>query len=326
MRNTLAIAAAALLAAMAVACSDSTNPEVSPTAYQSQASIQILNPKTGELTTYAPGFKTGSGVMLSTTAPTQAPAMLIADNDASVSKSGPAHLSVTTYDAQSHKNQIIYLYSQAGPPTAIQHYIDGKLITETKNTWTKISGGWYRSLTTLQVINPTSGAILGSEAVQGTYTVVTKPCNPAQPGTNCAPPQVVINNAPLTHKLAGYAGLAIANIFAPADALAQSGLPGLFGPCTTEWLKYQAAGLALAIAAVALAACPECLITEAAFAAAMYACAEAENSLLDCELKSQGYAGGGGGSGGAGSGGGGDWGCGAGIVTQACTMITEYTQ
>ena len=76
-------------------------------------------------------------------------------------------------------------------------------------------------------------------------------------------------------RMAGWAGLAFANAFAPADALAQTGIPSIFGPCTQEWLTYQAAGLALAAAALALAACPECAVTEAAFAAAMYACAKA---------------------------------------------------
>lgn len=336
-QRLIGAAMAALAAALIVAaCSDSTiAPQASPTNYSSETSIQIMNPTTGVLTKYTPGFKTGPGVALSTTAPASQPAMLLADNAASVSHIGAAHTSATTIDAQKHKHQIIYLYSQNGPPTAVQHYIDGKLVTETKNSWTKITGGWYRSLTTLQVINPTTGAILSSQAIEGTYTVVTKPCDP-KVTSSCGPPQTVLNNpdTPPTNRifgdrLFGYAGLALANVFAPADALAQSSIPGLFGPCTQEWLTYQAAGLALAVAAVALAACPECGITEAAFAAAMFATAKAEDALLNCEIKSQFADGGGaaGGSSGAGSGGSGDFGgCGNGIVTQGCIYIDEYTQ
>lgn len=331
--HRLIIAAAAMVAATltAVACADSTaGPGAAPAQFSSTESIRILNPETGVLTEYKQGLHSVPGVSLSTTYAGSAPAMLIADNNPSVSRVGAYHVGVHTVDANNHTHDIMYLYAGSGPPTAVQHYIDGKLATETKNTWVKITGGWYRSLTTLQVLNPTNGTVLSARALVGIYTVVTQPCNPKI--TNCPPPNIVMNDhTPLGRKVAGWAGLAFANAFAPADALAQSGIPGLFGPCTQEWLTYQAAGLALATAAIALAGCPECGITEAAFAAAMLACAKAEDALLNCQLRSQGYvdAGGGGGGGAAGGsgGGGGDFnGCGNGIVTQACMWQDTYTK
>lgn len=327
---TLAVAGVVLVAA---ACSDSIiAPEKSPQYYASETSIEILNPATGVLTRYAPGFHNSNGVSLATTAPASEPAMLLADNAASVSHVGAAHLKVSTVDATKHKHDILYLYpNSGGPPTAVQHYIDGKLLSETKNTWTRITGGWYRSLMTFQVMNPASGSVLSSQAIQGVYTVATKPCNP-KVSPNCGPGQMVINDhVPLGGRLAGYFALGLANVFAPADALAQSSIPGLFGPCTQEWLTYQAAGLALAVAAVALAACPACGLTEAAFAAALFAAAKAEDALLNCQIRSTFGGGMGGGSGGdfgaGGSGGAGDFGgCSNGIVTQACIYIDEYTK
>ncbi|MEP7086096.1 MAG: hypothetical protein ABI884_02080 [Gemmatimonadota bacterium] len=327
-----AFAVAAALAG-AAACSDSSlAPQKSQLYYASEAKMEILNPVTGVLTSYTPGFHSSTGLSLSTTAPASEPAMLIADDAASVSHVGAAHLKVSTVDATKHKHDILYLYpNSGGPPTAVQHYIDGKLLSETKNTWTRITGGWYRSLMTFQVMNPASGSVLSSRAIQGVYTVATKPCNP-KVSPSCGPGQMVINDhVPLAGRLAGYFALGLANVFAPADALAQSSLPGLFGPCTQEWLTYQAAGLALAVAAVALAACPVCGLTEAAFAAALFAAARAEDALLNCELRST-FAGGlGGGSGGdfgaGGSGGAGDFGgCSNGIVTQACVYLDEYTK
>lgn len=335
MNHRIAIAAVTMVAATltAAACADSSaGPRTPPAQYSTTESFQILNPNTGVLTEYKQGIRSAPGVSLSTMAPVSAPAMLIADNNPSVSRVGAYHLGVHTVDDKKHAHDIIYLYAGSGPPTAVQHYLDGKLVTETKNTWVGISGGWYRSLTTLQVLNPTNGKVLSSMAIVGTYTAVTKPCNPKI--TYCAPPRIVMNDhIPMGRRMMGYAGLGFANLFAPADALAQSGIPGLFGPCTQEWLTYQAAGLALAVSAVALAGCPECGATEALFAAAMYACAKAEDALLNCELRSQGYAdagGGGGGGLGAGSasgGGGGDYnGCGNGIVTEACMWRDMYTK
>jgi len=332
MNHRLIIAAAAMVAATltAVACADSSaGPSAAPAQFGSTESIRILNPKTGVLTEYKQGLHSVPGVSLSTTYAAPAPAMLIADNNPSVSRVGAYHLGVHTVDANNHSHDIMYLYAYSGPPTAVQHYIDGKLVTETRNTWVKISGGWYRSLTTLQVLNPTNGTVLSSRAVVGTYTVTTQTCNPKI--TNCPPPNIVMNDrTPMGRRMAGWAGLAFANAFAPADALAQTGIPSIFGPCTQEWLTYQAAGLALAAAALALAACPECAVTEAAFAAAMYACAKAEDALLNCELRAQGYADAGtgdGGSAGGGGGGSGDYnGCGGGIVTEACMWRDMYTK
>jgi hypothetical protein len=332
MNHRLIIAAAATVAATitAVACADSSaGPRAAPAKFSSTESIRILNPETGVLTEYKQGLHSVPGVSLSTISGGSAPAMLIADNNPSVSRVGAYHVGVHTVDANNHSHDIVYLYAGSGPATAVQHYIDGKLVTETRNTWVKISGGWYRSFTSLQVLNPVNGTVLSSRSVVGTYTVVTQTCNPKI--TNCPPPNIVMNDrTPMGRRIAGWAGLAFANVFAPADALAQTGIPSIFGPCTQEWLTYQAAGLALAAAAVALAACPECAVTEAAFAAALYACAKAEDALLNCQLRSQGYvdAGGdGGGSAGGSSGGAGDYnGCGNGIVTQACMWRDMYTK
>jgi hypothetical protein len=335
MNVRLTIAAVAMIAATltAVACADnSTGPAAPPTRYSTTESFQILNPKTGVLTEYKQGIRSVPGVSLSTTAPLPVAAIFIADNNPSVSRVGAYHLGIHTVDVKNHTHDIMYLYAGSGPPTAVQHYIDGKLATETKNTWVRVSGGWYRSLSTLQVLSPTSSKVMSSLAVVGTYTAVTAPCNPKV--TECGPAQTVMNDQlPLGRRTVGYVALGLANLFAPADALAQVGVPSLFGPCTQEWITYQAAGLALAAAAVALAACPECGATEAAFAAAMFACAKAEDALLNCELRSAGYAAAGagpgtdGGMGGGAGGGGGDYyGCGSGIVTEACVWRDMYSK
>ena len=334
MNVRISIAAVAMVAATltAVACADnSTGPAAAPIRYSTTESFQILNPRTGVLTDYKQGIRSVPGVSLSTTAPLPVAAIFLADNNPSVSRVGSYHLGVHTVDVKNHTHDIIYLYAGSGPPTAVQHYIDGKLITETRNTWVRATGGWYRSLSTLQVMNPTSSKVMSSLAIVGTYTSVTTPCNPKV--TDCGPAQTVMNDRlPVGRRTMGYVALALANFFAPGDALAQTAVPGLFGPCTQEWIAYQAAGLGLAAAAVALAGCPECGVTEAAFAAAMFACAKAEDALLNCELRSQGYAAAGSGSGtygmaGGASGGAGDfYGCGNGIVTEACVWRDMYSK
>jgi hypothetical protein len=217
-------------------------------------------------------------------------------------------------DSGNHKHSIVFLYGgTGGPPSAIQHYVDGSLVSTTAYTWTRTSSGWVRTSSLYQAVR--NGTLYGSYATKTTLR------NTGGSG----PPQTVRLDrrepvGPL-RKIAGGAAYALAFAFAPQDATAQM----YFAECSVEWLRYAAAASALVAVYAAIIDVPvltPILIFQLSGAIAL--AGVAEDALISCMLAHDTLAmhgfGGAGSASGAGSP---QWDCFIGSYAAHCT--TPFT-
>jgi hypothetical protein len=297
---------AALLATAAIligACADSTTTAPAPSMdFTTNTTFKVRNPKTHVLEvvprpTFSGGGEnvmaaiTGSGSMQATILPANSPGM-------SAGKDGS--ITYTYTDSARNTHHAIFLYAGAGPPTAVQSYVNTKLVSVTALTWTRVPGGYYNSKQVLQAVSR-SGTALGSYTEIGEVEVVTAPCNP-KVDPNCGPPKMVLNTGPnMMQKGLGYLGLALANVCFPSDALAQFGMH--FADCALQWFAWGFAFAGVYGAAASDLAAPGAV----ALAVSAWGLASVALKLLvDCMVQhdqtaSTGAIGGGGGAGGGGS-------------------------
>ena len=219
-------------------------------------------------------------------------------------------------DAGNHKHLIVFLYrGTGGPPAAVQHYVDGSLVSTTAYSWTRTSSGWVRTSSLYQAVR--------NGMLYGIYSTKTVPRNSGGNG----PPQTVRlerhEPAGPLQKVLGGAAYALAFAFAPQDATAQM----YFAECSVEWLRYAAAASALVAVYAAIIDVPVLTpILVFQLAGSLALAGAAEDALISCMLAHdtfamQGYgSGGGGGSGGAGNP---QWDCFIGSYAAHCT--TPFT-
>jgi hypothetical protein len=303
MQHRIAIMAGAAAALIVAACADqngrtplATEPgDTNPVAsYTTTGVPAIIDPKThlpvdvtsgawrgGVSASVVASSVTGEGLQVASNAPGVAPTS--------------GHASWTFTDDAKHVQRIVLLYRIGGPPAAMQHYIDGVLVSTTAYTWAKTQTGWVRTRSFMQSVR--NGNLVG------TFTTTS---TPAKPGTGGPIQTVRLDRAPAVSPLQrtlGGVAYALAFAFAPQDATAQG---FYFAACRQEWLRYAAAAAVLAGAAAAIAAAPEftpAIIT--AFAAALATTAAMEDLLIDCMLAHDSVSSGGFGGGGFGGAGGG---------------------
>jgi hypothetical protein len=210
-------------------------------------------------------------------------------------------------------HKIVFLYLAGGPPSAMQHYTDGVLVSTTAYTWARTQLGWVRTRSYMQSVR--NGSLVG------TYTTTTVP---VKSGTGGPIETVRLERAPAVgpvQKTLGALAYALAFAFAPQDATAQF----YFYNCRQEWLKYGGSAALLSAAAVALAGAPELTPALAStFVSLLFATAALEDLLIDCMLKYDSVSSGGfiyGGSGGGGSAGWppDKWDCFLGSFASRCT-------
>jgi len=323
MHYRIGIMAGAAAVLVVAACADQeggrwlgTEPgEGAPTVrYETRTSAAVVNPKTHRLETVTAG-PVASGVSASVVG------VSVTTDGLQVALKAPGvaytagSASWTFTDSTMHVHKIVFLYRVGGgPPAAMQHYTDGKLVSTTAYSWTKTSSGWARTRSYMQSVR--NGVLVGTY----TTTSVVRTTSGGYPQTVRLdrPPAV----SPLQRAL-GSIAYAAAFAFAPQDATAQG---FYFYACRQQWLRYAGAAAVLAGAAAALAAAPELtpiLITT--FIGALATTAALEDALIDCMIANDSLASGGFGSGTGGSAGSGgvDDSCLEGSYAAHCT--TAFT-
>ncbi len=300
MRQRIAVSSVAIAVLMAAACTDREGGTRAPTEagdpavavqYVTTHTAEIMNPRTHRLESVG---ATPAGVSASIVGSvvTQSAFQIQAGEVGIAPTAG--HTSWTFTDSTKHAHKIVLLYrTGGGPPAAMQHYVDGGLVSTTAYSWLRTTQGWTRTRSFTQSLN--KGQLVG------TYTSLT---TIPKSGPNPGPPQPVRfehdRRVSPSQRVLGTIAYALAFSFAPQDATAQF----YFGPCRQQWLKYAAAGALLAGVAVAMGAAPElspALITS--FIASLATAGAAEDLLLDCMIANESVSMGGFGGGGFGGGG-----------------------
>jgi hypothetical protein len=325
MMHRMAIAAMVVAPLIAGACTDrdgasrlTTEPgDAAPTvSYVSTGRAAVVNPRTHRLESV--GSTAPEGIRASIVAgTTTASALLVSSSEPGVASSGGT-ASFSYVDASAHTHKIALLYrSIGGPPAAMQHYVDGQLVSTSSYAWLKTSTGWVRTRSVLRAVR--NGTFVGTYTT--ITTLATQPINggPVQPVRLDHPPAV----GPIERVL-GATGYVLAFALAPQDASAQG---FYFYLCRQEWLHYAGAAAVLSAAAATLAAAPELTpLILSAFVGALATTAAYEDLLIDCmiahETVSTGPVGGAG-TGSFGSGGQPDWDCLEGSYAAHCT--TPFT-
>jgi hypothetical protein len=270
-----------------------TNPVVS---YVTTRSAALMNPKTHRLETVT-SVSTPNGVNASIAAGSVTTAgMQVASNAPGIAPAG-GRASWSFTDSSKHVHKIVFLYLSGGPPSAMQHYTDGVLVSTTSYTWARTQLGWARTRSYMQSVR--NGSLVA------TYTTTTVP---TKSGTGGPIETVRLERAPAVspmQKTLGSLAYALAFAFAPQDATAQS---IYFYSCRLEWLRYAASAALLSGAAIALAAVPELTpAVSTSFISLLLSTATLEDSLIDCMLRFDSLSSGGFISGGSGGGTGGGW-------------------
>lgn len=333
MKHRIAVAACAAVALVAVACSDSDigsrrlSTEPGPSApeqqtYYSTTGVAAVVGANHLLHPLAP--QTAPRPNASVTSPSQASPLIITSGEPGVASTGGYRTS-SFIDASKHRHTIAMLYPvNGGPPVAVQHYVDGKLVSTNAFVWLRSGSEWVRTRSLLQSVR--------DGRLYGTYTTNTAPSG-APPGGGGKPMVRLTHPAQpnALQRAVGSAAYHLAFAFAPQDATAQS---LAFGACSQQWLRFAAAaGTVMSLEIVIAEAPAVTLLLTVQLGTALAALAAAEDALLDCVLSHQpiptmdnwssgmGSGGGGGGGTGGGSGGGND--CLEGSYAAHCT--TPFT-
>lgn len=308
MRHRIAVAAIAAAALIAAACQDSSDSARRLTTepgssipdlaqhYITTARASVVDRTTHRLTPVEqlPGGHAGVSASIVNGAGSL-PAMLVASGEPGVA-SGAGYGMQKFTDSANHVHAIVTLYrSTGGPPAAIQHYVDGVLVSTSAYQWQKTASGWVRTQSIFQQLH--------NGVLEGTYSTHT---TVAPPGGGGGPVQTVRLEHP--SRSGPIERAAVVTMYALALASAPQAVDAqmYFGPCRQQWLHYMGAAAALAGASAALAYAPvatPALIT--GFIAALAATAALEDQLVDCMIQNDPafqYGESGGGVGGAGGG------------------------
>lgn len=323
MKHRMAFAALAAGAIVAGACADRDGGErlvTEPSGgkpvvrYVTSSSAAIVDPRTHRLTPVT-ADAARSGINASIAAGSiSTTAFQVLNSEPGVARSGGRAVYKFTDDSH-HQQEIVLLYrSTGGPPAAMQHYIDGVLVSTTAYGWMRTGNVFVRTQSVMQALR--NGALVG------TYTTATVP---AKPGSGDGPVHTVMLEgapvaSPLRKAVSAFAyGLAYA--LGPDEAKAQT---YSVYDCRLEWLRYVGSAVILAASASAMGAAPVLTpILISTFIASLATTAIYEDQLLDCIIAHQGLAAGGFGTGGASTWPSGKWDCFDGSYAAHCT--TAFT-
>jgi hypothetical protein len=325
MQHRIAIMAIAATALIIAACADqegrtrlSTEPgDATPALqYVTTRSAAVVDPHTHRLIQLRSDSSSGPRIKASIVAvdggdadvlqlPSIAPGIARAGGSAT-------HIFI---DAAKNQHTLVFLYrSTGGPPAAVQHYINGTLVSTNAYTWMRTSTGWVRTSSLFQAVR--------NGVLYGTYTTTTVPRNP---GTGGQPQTVRLDRHPsggAVQRIFATAAYGLAFALAPQDAVAQVDM--YFEECRIEWLKYGAAASALiAVYAGFLEAPYLTPILVMQLSGALALAGVAEDMLISCMLAHDTFAiQGFGGAGGSGAGNP-KWDCFIGSYAAHCT--TPFT-
>jgi hypothetical protein len=293
MKHRMAFSVMAASAIVAGACADRDGGERLMTApsggkpmvsYVTSSFAAIVDPRTHRLTPVT-ADASHDGVSASIAAGSvSTTAFQLSDNDPGIARTGGTAIYKFTDDSH-HKQAIVLLYrNTGGPPTAMQHYTDGVLVSTSAYGWSRTSTGWVRTQSVMQSLR--NGVLVG------TYTTATVP---AKPGSGGGPVQtVMLERAPVAspmQRVVGAFAYGLAFALGPEEAKAQN---FAFYDCRLEWLRFAASAFVLAAASSAMAAAPALTpILISTFVSALASTAIYEDQLLDCILSHQGLASGG---------------------------------
>jgi hypothetical protein len=307
MKHRIAVAACAAVALFAVACSDTDTRGLATEPGPSALDRNTHYSTTGVAAVVGANHLRASA---SVAAPSgQGDPLIVNSGEPGIAKGGGYRLS-SFIDGSKHRHTIAMLYPvSGGPPVAVQHYVDGKLVSTNAFTWSRAGSQWVRTRSFLQSVR--------DGRLYGTYTTTTSAGGPVTPPGGGGGPKPTVR---LTHpappnalqRALGTAAYDLAFAFAPDEANAQS---PAFSECSQQWLRF--AGALAAVISIELSIAEMPVITPVAYgqlASALAALAAAEDALLDCVLAHQptplidnwstGMGSGSGGGSGSGSGGG----------------------
>jgi hypothetical protein len=332
MKHRIAFAALAAATLIAVACEDpdggarrlATEPGVQTAGqevqYRSTGSASVVGAN-HQLQSVAPAPSAPGASASVVAANGVVGTMTLNTDEPGIATSGGRRNS-SFVDATKHRHTISMLYDiSGGPPVAVQHFVDGDLVSTSAFAWKRTSAGWVRTRSYLQAVH--------AGTLYGTYATTTTPVGGGGGGGGTQPMlRLEHPGGPSTmQRMIGGAAYHLAFIFAPQDATAQS---LALRPCLQQWLRYAAAAAVVTGLEIVIADAPvltPLLITQ--LGAALALLGAAEDALLDCVLAHQPIPlvdnwSGTNGAGGSGSGSGtGGWDCLQGSYAAHCT--TAFT-
>lgn len=313
MRHRIAITALAAAALIAGACADqgagshglATEPGSgeSPTGNDNYSTTGIATVVVGPKQRLQGGKASASSVGASASVVAGSgtlPVVIIEDGLPGLAPRG-GRVTNSFVDASLHHHTLSVLYgANGGPPAAIQHYVDGALVSTNAFTWQHTTRGWVRTRSYLQTVR--HGTLAGSYISTTTITGGSGGGGATMARADRITPPGALR------RLVGYAAYRLAFAFAPQDASAQN---LALTACRQQWLKYAAAAAVVAGLTAVIVDMPvitPLVITQ--FGGALALLAAAEDALLECVLANQPTPlmnnwGTTGGSGGGGAGGGG---------------------
>jgi hypothetical protein len=250
----------------------------------------VRDPHTGQLLNVPPAPSASTNASGSVVAATgTGEAMQFPFSSPGLAKAGGTSVVSFTDDANHHHVLALLYAGIGGPPAAIQHYVDGSLVSTSAYTWQKTPTGWLRTHSLLQVVR--------NGTLYGTYTTNTVPSKggggPVQP--------VRFDHAPAVGPLQQFIGrvaYGLAFALAPQDASAQAGI--FVGPCKQDFLKYSAAAAIVVGITITIGEAPiitPLLISQLISSLALLGATE--DLLLDCVIGHFQMFGSSGGSGGS---------------------------
>jgi hypothetical protein len=284
MNHRIAVAAIASAALIIGACADqdggaqrfSTEPGAdAPMAssgvhYFTKSIATVRDPKSNKLVTIPLSASvTANGSVVVTTGPAEA--MQIPLSAPGIAKSGGTS-TFTFDDSTKHHHVFALLYAgSGGPPAAIQHYVDGSLVSTSAYTWQRTSSAWLRTHSLVQVVR--------NGTLYGTYTTTAT----APKGGGPAPVPVRFDHAPAgpLQQLLGRVAYGLAFALAPQDANAQ--MTTILYACRQELLKYAAAAaVVIGITAVITELPALTPVISMQLAGSLALMAATEDAMLDC--------------------------------------------
>lgn len=296
MKHRMALAAIAASALIIGACGErddeggrySTEPVArgpnsvaSGMHYTTTGIAAVRDPHTGQLLKVSPAPSASTNASGSVVAATgTGEAMQFPFSSPGLAKAGGSSVVSFTDDANHHHVLALLYAGIGGPPAAIQHYVDGSLVSTSAYTWQKTPTGWLRTHSVLQVVR--------NGTLYGTYTTNTaNTTNTAPPKGGGGPAQPVrFDHAPAAgplQQMIGRVAYGLAFALAPQDASAQGTI--LVGPCRQDFLKYSAAAAIVVGITITIGEAPlltPLLISQLISAIALLG--GTEDLLLDCVI------------------------------------------
>lgn len=285
MMHRMAVAAVAASALLAGACADSdrggsalsTEPEQqSGMHYFTSGAATVVDPHTGKSiavkamassvgasASIVAGSGTGEAVQFATSAPGLG--------------NGGGTATMSFVDVANRHHMLAILYSRiGGPPVAIQHYVEGNLVSTSAYNWQLTPTGWVRTRSLLQAVH--------NGKLYGTYTTNTTPVR-APGGGGGGPAQPVrFEHPPITaplQRMFGAVAYGLAFALAPQDASAQAKL--FITRCLPDFLRYSAAAALVIGITVTIGEAPFLTpLLTMQLGGALSALAATEDLVLDC--------------------------------------------